>query len=75
LREQSESQAKESQFSSDKQQIMALEDSEDLRITTVERKAYERALLKTDGNKSKMARILGVSKCTVYTKLKKFGIS
>jgi transcriptional regulator with PAS, ATPase and Fis domain len=43
-------------------------------LETLERKAVERALRDTDGNKMKAAKQLGISRMQLYTRLRKFGL-
>ncbi len=45
------------------------------RRARAERRALERALRKTDGNRSLAARILGVSRRTLFYKLREHGLS
>ena len=42
-------------------------------LETLERKAVERAMRDTDGNKVKAAKQLGISRMQLYTRLRKFG--
>jgi transcriptional regulator of acetoin/glycerol metabolism len=43
-------------------------------LETLEKKAVERAMRDTDGNKARAARQLGISRMQLYTRLRKFGI-
>jgi DNA-binding NtrC family response regulator len=42
-------------------------------LETLERKAVERAMRDTDGNKVRAAKQLGISRMQLYTRLRKFG--
>ena len=44
-------------------------------IRRAERRALEKALRAADGSRTKAARLLGVSRRTLYTKLEEHGIS
>jgi len=50
-------------------------DSEDLALETVEKKHITDVLMMMDGNKSKAARMLGISRSTLREKLKKYSIA
>ena len=45
-----------------------------LRLDDTERSAVEKALRLTDGNKSAAARLLGVSRKTIYNKIRRYGL-
>jgi len=45
-----------------------------LPLAEVERRSIEHALSALDGNVSKVAKALGISRATVYAKMKKFGL-
>ena len=45
------------------------------RLVDTEREAVLRALEEAEGNRSRAARFLGISRQTLYTKMSKFGIS
>jgi DNA-binding NtrC family response regulator len=44
-------------------------------VETSERGAVEKALLTTSGNKKEAAKLLGISRVTLYEKIRKYGIS
>ncbi len=50
-------------------------DTEDLALETVEKKHIKDVLMMMDGNKSKAARMLGISRSTLREKLKKYSIA
>ena len=62
-----------------KGQMEGLEDrtpgTEDLALETVEKKHITDVLMMMDGNKSKAARMLGISRSTLREKLKKYSIA
>ena len=43
-------------------------------ITSVEKSLIKKTLQRTEGNQSKAARILGITRNTLHTKIKKFNI-
>jgi DNA-binding NtrC family response regulator len=43
-------------------------------LDTLEKKAIERAMRDTDGNKVKAAKQLGISRMQLYGRLRKFGV-
>jgi DNA-binding NtrC family response regulator len=50
-------------------------DTEDLALETVEKKHIKDVLMMMDGNKSKAARMLGISRSTLREKLKKYSVA
>jgi len=50
-------------------------DAGDLNLSSVEKRAIEKALAQTGGNKTKAAELLGVPLRTFYEKLKKYNIA
>lgn len=53
----------------------SLKDLLDETLRTVERAAIESALEKSEGSATKAAKLLGISRATIYNKLRKYGLS
>ena len=50
------------------------EPSDELNLTVLEKEAIERALRRAEGNITRAAELLGITRFTLYRKLEKFGL-
>lgn len=53
---------------------MDKEPSDELNLTVLEKEAIERALRRAEGNITRAAELLGITRFTLYRKLEKFGL-
>ena len=62
------------ELQSNEKRLIQKEETIDIRIKEIEKQELIEALTKTGGNQSRAAEILGVSRVTVWNRMKRFGI-